>query len=395
MKFASRVDRIQPSMTMAVIEKAATLRSKGIDVVDFGAGEPDYGTPEHVKQAAVQAMKDGHTRYTKNAGIDELREAICHKLSRDNNLEYTPDQILVSNGAKHVLFNSMMAMLSPGDEIIIFSPYWVTFPEMAKLTGATPVIIETKDVNHFEPDLDEVKEAVSSNTRAILMNSPSNPSGMVYSEETIHGIYTICAENDLFLISDECYERVTYGSEAISPAKYEDEPTHVVTVQSLSKSYAMTGWRVGYAAANADLIKNMAKIQSQSASHANSIAQYAAVTALSGDQSFIGDMVKEYHNRRDYVLQRLAEIPDVTCNKPEGAFYVFPNLSAYYGKQFNGTQINNSLDMTGFLLDEANVAVVPGGAFGAGNHIRISYATSMRELERGLDRMERALGKLQ
>lgn len=395
MKFASRVDRIQPSMTMAVIEKAATLRSKGIDVVDFGAGEPDYGTPEHVKQAAVQAMKDGHTRYTKNAGIDELREAICHKLSRDNNLEYTPDQILVSNGAKHVLFNSMMAMLSPGDEIIIFSPYWVTFPEMAKLTGATPVIIETKDVNHFEPDLDEVKEAVSSNTRAILMNSPSNPSGMVYSEETIHGIYTICAENDLFLISDECYERVTYGSEAISPAKYEDEPTHVVTVQSLSKSYAMTGWRVGYAAANADLIKNMAKIQSQSASHANSIAQYAAVTALSGDQSFIGDMVKEYHNRRDYVLQRLAEIPDVTCNKPEGAFYVFPNLSAYYGKQFNGTQINDSLDITSFLLEEANVAVVPGGAFGAGNHIRISYATSMRELERGLDRMERALGKLQ
>ncbi len=395
MKFASRVDRIQPSMTMAVIEKAATLRSKGIDVVDFGAGEPDYGTPEHVKQAAVQAMKDGHTRYTKNAGIDELREAICHKLSRDNNLEYTPDQILVSNGAKHVLFNSMMAMLSPGDEIIIFSPYWVTFPEMAKLTGATPVIIETKDVNHFEPDLDEVKEAVSSNTRAILMNSPSNPSGMVYSEEAIHGIYNICAENDLFLISDECYERVTYGSEAISPAKYEDEPTHVVTVQSLSKSYAMTGWRVGYAAANADLIKNMAKIQSQSASHANSIAQYAAVTALSGDQSFIGDMVKEYHNRRDYVLQRLAEIPDVTCNKPEGAFYVFPNLSAYYGKQFNGTQINDSLDITSFLLEEANVAVVPGGAFGAGNHIRISYATSMRELESGLDRMERALGKLQ
>ena len=245
MKFASRVDRIQPSMTMAVIEKAATLRAKGIDVVDFGAGEPDYGTPEHIKQAAIQALKDGHTRYTKNAGIDELREAICQKLSRDNNLDYTSDQILVSNGAKHVLFNTMMATLGPGDEIIIFSPYWVTFPEMAKLTGATPVIIETRDTNHFEPDLDEVRQAVTANTRAILMNSPSNPSGMVYSEETIRGIYDICAENDLFLISDECYERVTYGAEAVSPAKYEDEPTHVVTVQSCSKSYAMTGWRVG------------------------------------------------------------------------------------------------------------------------------------------------------
>jgi len=395
MKFADRVDRIQPSMTMAVIEKAATLRAKGIDVVDFGAGEPDYGTPEHIKQAAIQALKDGHTRYTKNAGIDELREAICQKLSRDNNLDYTPNQILVSNGAKHVLFNSMMATLGPGDEIIIFSPYWVTFPEMAKLTGATPIIIETRDTNHFEPDLDEVRQAVTSNTRAILMNSPSNPSGMVYSEETIRGIYDICAENDLFLISDECYERVTYSAEAVSPAKYEDEPTHVVTVQSCSKSYAMTGWRVGYAAANADLIKNMAKIQSQSASHANSIAQYAAVTALSGDQSFIGDMVKEYNNRRDFVLQRLAEIPDVTCTKPEGAFYVFPNLSAYYGNQFNGSTISDSLDMTSFLLEEANIAVVPGGAFGADNHIRISYATSMRELERGLERMERALEKLQ
>jgi len=395
MKFADRVDRIQPSMTMAVIEKAATLRAKGIDVVDFGAGEPDYGTPEHIKQAAIQALKDGHTRYTKNAGIDELREAICQKLSRDNDLDYSPDQILVSNGAKHVLFNTMMATLGPGDEIIIFSPYWVTFPEMAKLTGATPVIIETRDTNHFEPDLDEVRQAVTPNTRAILMNSPSNPSGMVYSEETIRGIYDICAKNDLFLISDECYERVTYGVEAVSPAKYEDEPTHVVTVQSCSKSYAMTGWRVGYAAANPKLIKNMAKIQSQSASHANSIAQYAAVTALSGDQSFIGDMVKEYNHRRDFVLQRLAEIPDVTCTKPEGAFYVFPNLSAFYGKQFNGSEINDSLDMTSFLLEEANIAVVPGGAFGADNHIRISYATSMRELERGLERMERALEKLQ
>jgi len=381
-------------MTMAVIEKAATLRAQGIDVVDFGAGEPDYGTPEHIREAAKRALDEGHTRYTKNTGIDPLREAICAKLKRDNGLEYSPDEIIVSNGAKHVLFNAMMATLSDGDEIIIFSPYWVTFPEMAKLTGANPVIIQTTETNHFEPSLDEVREKVSENTRAILINSPSNPSGMVYSEDTISGLVDICKRNDLYLISDECYESITYGAEAISPARFEETPEHVITVQSMSKSYAMTGWRVGYAAANKTLVGNMAKVQSQSASHANSIAQYAAIEGLTGDQSFLTSMVQEYEKRRDYVLGRLNKFSGVTCGKPEGAFYAFPNISGYYGKSFHGKTIRDSGGMTDFLLEEANVAVVPGGGFGNDENIRISYATSMQELERGLDRIESALQKL-
>jgi len=394
MRFAPRIDRVQPSMTMAVIEKAATLRAQGIDVVDFGAGEPDYGTPEHIREAAKRALDEGHTRYTKNTGIDPLREAICAKLKRDNGLEYSPDEIIVSNGAKHVLFNAMMATLSDGDEIIIFSPYWVTFPEMAKLTGANPVIIQTTETNHFEPSLDEVREKVSENTRAILINSPSNPSGMVYSEDTISGLVDICKRNDLYLISDECYESITYGAEAISPARFEETPEHVITVQSMSKSYAMTGWRVGYAAANKTLVGNMAKVQSQSASHANSIAQYAAIEGLTGDQSFLTSMVQEYEKRRDYVLGRLNKFSGVTCGKPEGAFYAFPNISGYYGKSFHGKTIRDSGGMTDFLLEEANVAVVPGGGFGNDENIRISYATSMQELERGLDRIESALQKL-
>jgi len=310
-------------------------------------------------------------------------------------LHYEPNQVIVSNGAKHVLFNTMMAILGNDDELIVFSPYWVTFPEMAKITGATPVIVETSDANHFEPDLDDVRKAITPNTRAILMNSPSNPSGMVYSEKTIRGLYEIALENDLFLISDECYDQITYGAEAISPAQWEDEPTRVVTVQSLSKSYAMTGWRLGYAAGNSNLIKNMSKIQSQSTSHANSITQYAGVAALNDGQFFVEEMVAQFRQRRNFVLERLGKIPGVTCPKPEGAFYVFPNISAHYGKKYDGTSVDNSLDMTNFLLEEANVAVVPGGAFGAEEHVRISYATSMRELERGLERMERALEKLQ
>jgi len=395
MKFAQRVDRVQPSMTMAVVGKAASLRAKGIDVVDFGAGEPDFGTPDHIKQAAVEAMQAGHTRYTKNTGIDELRKAVANKLARDNGLQYTPDEIIVSNGAKHVLFNTMMAILGDGDEIIIFAPYWVTFPEMAKLTGANPVIIQTDEEHHFEPDLTEVESAITENTRAILMNSPSNPSGMMYSEKTIRGIYDIAAKHDLFLISDECYERITYDADASSPAKYEDEHELVITVQSLSKSYAMTGWRVGYAAGNQTLIGNMAKIQSQSASHANSIAQWAAVTALNGDQSFIGDMVKQYIKRRDYVLQRVKEIPGLSSTTPEGAFYVFPNVSEYYGKQFEGKTISDSLDMANYILENANVAVVPGGAFGADDNIRISYATSLEVLEEGMNRIAKSLAQLQ
>lgn len=394
MKFADRVSRVKPSMTMAVIDKASTMRAQGMDIVDLGAGEPDYGTPDHIIEAGIQALRDGHTRYTKNVGIDELRAAIASKLARDNRVNASADQVIVSNGAKHALFNAMMAILGPGSEIIQFSPYWVTFPEMAKLTGAEPVIIPCRSENRFEPDLNEVRSAINARTAAILVNSPSNPSGAVYSSETIQGLYELAAEHEIFIISDECYERIVYDSKAVSPGSFEDEPRWVVTVQSFSKSYAMTGWRVGYAAGNSQLINHMAKIQSQSASHANSIGQYAAVVALNSDQSFLRNMVEEYEKRRDFVLERVREWEGITTATPEGAFYVFPDVSSFYGSRFNGDVIENSVDMTDFFLENARVAMVPGGGFGADNHIRISYATSIKELQRGLDRMEKALQKL-
>ncbi|MCF7804312.1 MAG: pyridoxal phosphate-dependent aminotransferase [Candidatus Marinimicrobia bacterium] len=394
MRFADRIERIQPSMTMAMKDKATTLRNQGVDVVDLGAGEPDFDTPKHIREAAKRALDAGHTRYTKNVGIDPLREAICDKLKRDNGLQYSPNQVIVSNGAKHVLFNTMMSILGPGDEIIIFSPYWVSFPEMAKLTGANPVIVTPEESNNFEPEIEQVREAMTEKTRAILVNSPTNPSGMVYSEETVRGLTDLCLVNDLYLISDECYERITFGREAVSPAKYEESAELIITVQSMSKTYAMTGWRVGYAAGNETLIKNMATIQSQSSSHANSIAQYAALEGLTGEQSFLEEFRSQYLERRDYIIGRIENIPNMTCVKPEGAFYVFPNIGGYFGKSYNDNTVNSSLDMANFLLDEAHVAVVPGGAFGADENVRISYATSLEELERGLDRIEAALEKL-
>jgi len=393
-RFAARIAQVKPSMTMAVVDKAASLRSQGRTIVDLGVGEPDYETPDHIKQAAVEALNQGHTRYTKNVGIDELREAVVSKLERVNNLKYNPSQVIVSGGGKHSLFNAMMTVLDAFDEIIIFAPYWVTFPEMAKLTGANPVIIETKEENNFEPDLDEVADKITDKTKAILINSPSNPTGSVFSSDTIQGLVELARKNGAYLISDECYDQIAYDKQPVSPAVYEEDPEFVITVQTMSKSYAMTGWRIGYAAAANDIIKNMAKIQSQSTSHPNSIAQHAAVDALNGDQTFLKEMVIEYRKRRDYVLERLVSIPNVSFSKPDGAFYVFPKVNDYFGLSDGKQTVNNALDLANFLLEEEGVALVPGDGFGADDHIRISYSTSMKELEEGLDRFETALQKL-
>ena len=393
-KFAARIAQVQPSMTMAVVDKAASLRSQGRDIIDLGVGEPDYETPDHVKQAAVKALNQGHTRYTKNVGIDELREAVVSKLERVNNLKCNPSQVIVSGGGKHSLFNAMMTLLDAFDEIIIFAPYWVTFPEMAKLTGAKPVIIDTKEANNFEPDLDEVADKMTDKTRAILINSPSNPTGSVFSSKTIQGLVELARKNGAYIISDECYDQIAYDQQPVSPAVYEEDPEFVITVQTMSKSYAMTGWRIGYAAAANDIIKNMAKIQSQSTSHPNSIAQHAAVEALNGDQTFLKEMVIEYRKRRDYVLERLVSIPNLSFSKPDGAFYVFPKVNDYFGLSDGEQTVNNALDLANFLLEEEGVALIPGDGFGAADHIRISYSTSMKELERGLDRFETALQKL-
>ncbi len=381
-------------MTMAVADRAKTLKSQGVEIIDLSVGEPDFDTPGHIKRAAIKAMESGYTRYTKNVGIDALRDAVCMKFSRDNNIEYTSEEIIISNGGKHVLFNATMALLDPGDEIIIFAPYWVTFTEMAKLAGGNPVIIETEESQHFEPDIERVRRAMNQRTKAILINSPGNPTGAVYSKTTVRALVKLAREYGVFIISDECYDRVTYEGYHTSPASFEDSPELVITVQSVSKPYAMTGWRIGYGGANTEIIEQMAKIQSQSTSNANSIAQYAAVEALTGDQFFIGEMVREYQNRRDYALNVLNQIPGVTCSTPQGAFYVFPNVSQYYGQPYKGNSLSSSLDMSYYLLDETHVAVVPGGGFGADEHIRISYATSMQELQRGMERIQLALEAL-
>ncbi|HKJ67245.1 MAG TPA: pyridoxal phosphate-dependent aminotransferase [bacterium] len=392
--FSERVLQIQPSMTMEVADRAKTLKSQGVEIIDLSVGEPDFDTPDHIKQAAVKAMESGYTKYTKNVGMDELREAVCAKFRRDNEMEYTPEEIIISSGGKHVLFNVMMALLNPGEEIIIFAPYWVTFTEMARLAGGEPVIITTKESMSYEPDIGRVRRAINPRTKAILINSPGNPTGAVYSEDTIGALVDLAREHGVFLISDECYDRVTYNGRHVSPASLEGSPGLVITVQSVSKPYAMTGWRIGYGGANSEIIEQMAKIQSQSTSNANSIAQYAAVEALTGAQSFIGEMVGEYRRRRDHTLGVLNRIPGVTCSTPQGAFYVFPNIAQYYGHSYDGKTLSSSLDMSYYLLDETHVAVVPGGGFGADDHIRISYATSMQELQRGMERIQLALEAL-
>jgi len=381
-------------MTMAMADRAKTLRRQGVEIVDLSAGEPDFETPEHIKQAAIRALEAGRTKYTKNVGIDELRAAVCQKLARDNDLRYRPEEIIISNGGKHVLFNAFMALLNPGDELIIFAPYWVTFPAMATLAGATPVIVDTRESRGYEPQIEDVRRALTDRTKAILINSPGNPTGAVYSGESVEHLYQLARDQDLFIISDECYDRVAYEETHTPPAVFEERPERVVTVQSVSKPYAMTGWRIGYGAASTDVIDQMAKIQSQSTSNANSIAQYAAVEALTGDQAFLGEMVRHYRERRDFVLARLAEMPGVECATPRGAFYVFPKMEAFYGASVDGQRIENSLDLANFLLETAHVVTVPGAPFGADAHIRLSYATSMKELERGMTRMQTALKKI-
>lgn len=395
-KLSSRAKLTKPSATLAIASRAKQMRAEGIDVVDFGLGEPDFETPDHVKEAAIQAIREGFTRYTPASGIDELKEAIITKLKRDNGLSYRQEEVIVSCGSKHSLFNVAEALFESGDEVIVPAPYWVTYTEQIRLVDACPVIVETREEEGFHVTRRLVEPAITPRTKAVLLNSPCNPTGAVILREELEAIAALAIERDLFLISDEAYESLTYDGRAhVSVASLDEEiKRRTILVNTVSKAYAMTGWRIGYAAGPAELIKAMSAIQSQVTSNPTSIAQKAAIAALLGPQDLVLAMKAEFDRRRRYLVGRLNVIPDLRCTNPEGAFYIFLNVSGFYGRMVDGRRIRNSTEMATYLLQTAHVALVPGVEFGSDAHLRLSYATPMETIVKGADRIERALGLL-
>ncbi len=384
---------ISPSLTLEITDKAQKMRKSGIDIIGFGAGEPDFDTPKNIQRAGIEAIESGKTRYTAASGIPELKSAICEKLKKDNDLDYESSNILVSSGAKHSIFNAFYAIINPGDEVIVPVPYWVSYPEFVKVVGGTPVLVNTKEENAFKYTKECLEKAITKNTKAIILNSPSNPTGTVYSRNELEMIADIAVKNNIFVLSDEIYEKLVYdGEKHISIASLNDDIKKLtIVVNGMSKAYAMTGWRIGYAAADKEIIKVMSNVQSHTTSNASSISQYASVEALTGDQSEISKMIEKFDERRVYMVDRINKINYLSCRKPKGAFYVMANISEAKGKTIKGREIKDSLDFTSLLLEEAKVAVVPGIAFGDDNYVRLSYATSMENIKNGLDRIEEVL----
>jgi len=385
--------QVTPSSTLALTAKINAMVADGLDVVKFGAGEPDFDTPDHIKSAAVEALNQGFTKYTPVAGITELREAIVDKFERDNGLSYEANQVIVSCGAKHTIYNILQAICNPGDEVIFAAPYWVSYIEMVKLADATPIVINTTPDQNFSLTPDQIKSAVTEKTKAIIICSPSNPTGTTYSTESLQMIAELAVEHQFYLISDEIYEALLYdGAKHRSLASFGDAVKSLTfVVNGVSKAYSMTGWRIGYTAGPEDAIKAMSKIQSHSTSNPTSIAQRAALAAITGSQEPVVEMVKAFQKRRDLICQRLDDIDGVEYVRPQGAFYIFPDFSAHYGRTINGHSINSSQELATYFLDEAKVGAVPGDGFGADNHMRFSFATSEIEINRGLDRIQKAL----
>ncbi|HSQ78415.1 MAG TPA: pyridoxal phosphate-dependent aminotransferase [Nitrospirota bacterium] len=396
MGIAKRAMAIKPSPTLATATKAKAMKSQGIDVVDFGVGEPDFDTPENVKQAGIKAIQSGFTKYTPAGGTDELKEAVVEKFKKDNGLQYEKSQVLISCGAKHSLYNIAEALFDPGDEVIIPSPYWVSYPDQVLLNDAVPVIVETTEEEGFKLSAKKLEKAITKKTKALVLNSPSNPTGLAYDKKTLEEIAAIAVRHEIYVISDEIYEKLLYdGFKHFSIASLGPEIKDLtIVVNGVSKSHAMTGWRIGYAAGPKDIITAMANIQSQSTSNPASISQKAAVEALRGPQDFIRTMNVEFDKRRKYMVGRLNRIKGMSCLMPVGAFYAFPKVSQLYGKSVKGRRIANSSDLAAYFLEEAKVALVSGDAFGADAYIRLSYATSMENITKGLDRIEQAAGKL-
>jgi aspartate aminotransferase len=398
-KLASRLDPIKPSITLAVTAKAARLKADGIDVVSFGAGEPDFDTPAHIKDAVRAALdKGGIGKYTEVGGILPLRRAIAAELAGVHRMVIEPEQVLVSNGAKHSLYNLFMALIDPGDEVLIPAPYWVSYPDMVMLAGGRPVILETRAADDFAVTAEQVAAACSPRTRAIVLNNPSNPTGAVYTRAQIEALAQVAVERDLLVISDDIYRQLVYGdAEYVSIAAVSPEvAARTILVDGVSKTYAMTGWRIGYTAGPLPVIKAMAKIQGQSTSNPTHASQIAALAALTGPQECVGEMRQAFDERRLEMVRLLRAIPNVLCREPKGAFYAFPDLSAYVGKQSpEGSILDNDVQLCDWLVEIGKVAVVPGSGFGAPGFVRLSYATSMANIKDGLERLANALATLQ
>jgi aspartate aminotransferase len=396
-KIASRLDPIKPSITLAVTAKAAKLKADGIDVVSFGAGEPDFDTPAHIKDAARASLDKGVGKYTDVAGILPLRKAIAAELGAVHKMTIEPEQVLVSTGAKHSLFNLFMALLDPGDEVLIPAPYWVSYPDMVMLAGGRPVILETKAEDDFAVTAAQVAAACSGRTRAIVLNNPSNPTGAVYTKAQIEALAKVVVEKDLLVISDDIYRQLVYGDAqyhsiaAVSP----EVGQRTILVDGVSKTYAMTGWRIGYTAGPVPLIKAMTKIQGQSTSNPTHISQIATLAALTGTQAPVAEMRKAFDERRQEMVKLLRAIPGVTCREPKGAFYAFPDVSAHVGKKTpEGSILDTDVQLCDWLVEVGKVAVVPGSGFGAPGFVRLSYATSMDNIRKGVGRLAESLGTL-
>ena len=383
---------VSPSPTLAIDSKFKEMKANGEDVVGFGCGEPDFDTPEHIKKAAIDAIMNGETKYTPAAGTLKLRQAVADKFKRENGLDYKPTDIVVSNGAKHSLVNAFMAICNPGDEVIIPAPYWVSYPEMVKLADGVPVIVNASAENNFKVTVGELKNALTDKTKAIVINSPSNPTGMVYTEDELRAIADFAVENNLYVISDEIYEHLIYEGKHVSIASFNEKIKDLtIVINGVSKTFAMTGWRIGYAAANPEIAKAMANIQSHASSNPNSIAQAATIAALEGGMETADAMRKQFKRRRDFMVEMFNSIDGVSCKRPNGAFYIMMNIDDLLGRTMYGVTIKDADDFAKLFLDVAKVAVVPGTGFGVNNYVRWSYATSMDNIVEGIERLKKFL----
>lgn len=392
-----RASSLKPSPTLAISAKEKELKAKGIDIAGFGAGEPDFDTPEHIKQAAIKAINDNFTRYTPAAGIDPLKDAVVEKFKRDNGLTYKRDEVIISCGGKHSLYNLFQAIFQEGDEVIVPAPYWVSYPPMLELAGAKPVIVETQEEEDYQITAQMVKKYINKNTKGIILNYPSNPVGSIFYRENLEQIGKLAVENNFYIVSDEIYEKLTYDDythvsiASLDPAFKEK----TIICHGVAKTYAMTGWRIGFTAGQSGIIKAMGNIQSQSTSNPASISQMAAVAALNGPQDSIALMLEAFKKRRDYLVGELKSIPGVTCYNPKGAFYVFPNFNNVLGKTYKGRVVDTSAVLTEILLEDFHTAVVPGVEFGKEGYLRLSFATSMEIIEKGVERIKKAVASFE
>ena len=393
---SERARALKPSPTLAISAKEKVLRAQGLDIAGFGAGEPDFDTPQHIKDAAIDAINKGFTKYTPVAGIEPLKDAIIEKFKNDNNLTYKREEVIISCGGKHGLYNLFQALFQDGDEVIIPTPYWVSYPPMAELAGAKPVIVDTREEDDYQVTGDLIKKYITGKTKGIILNYPSNPVGSVYTVENLAQIGKLAVEHNLYIISDEMYEKLVFDGYKHTSIASIDSAFRERTIISngVSKAYSMTGWRIGYTVGQKEIVSAMSNIQSQSTSNPTSISQYAALAALTGPQDFIAMMVGEFQKRRDFLVRELTRIPGVTCYNPRGAFYVFPNFNALLGKKFKDRAIDTSAALTELLLEEFHTAVVPGAEFGKEGYLRLSFATSMEVIRKGVERIQKAAASL-